>query len=123
MRLYLHNRKWMIFSATWVLIASLDAFAQGPPINTDSPILLGLDGSGIRTFGRIIYRGTLLQNGSEVNDPSNTRIRVWASPVVVPYNLFSDKLQMRLIIPFLNIDVNSNNGDKKTKLYDDLGYH
>ncbi len=121
------TKEYRILFMVLVVLASLwgrqqEVFAQGPPINTDTPILLGLDGSGIRTFGRIIYRGTLLQDGSEIDDPTDSRIRIWASPVVVPHNLFSDKLQVRLIVPFLNVDVSSNNADNSSTGIGDLDF-
>jgi len=39
----------IIFSATAV-------FAQGPPITTETPIMLGIEGNGIRTFGKFISK-------------------------------------------------------------------
>lgn len=32
----------------------LDLQAQGPPINTDTPIMLGLEGRGVRTFAKYL---------------------------------------------------------------------
>ncbi len=60
-------------------------FAQGPPIFTDSPILLGLDGGGIRTFGKYSSK-----------EKRSTFIQV----VAVPYNLTSD-LQIGIVQPFV----------------------
>ncbi len=37
--------------------------AQGPPINTDTPIMLGVQGRGVRTFVKIIRRDTLFGLG------------------------------------------------------------
>lgn len=59
--------------------------AQGPPIITDSPYLLGLDGRGIRTFGKFISTQT-----------GETYIHVFA----VPYNANTD-LQLGLIQPYI----------------------
>ncbi|MEE8289408.1 MAG: hypothetical protein V3R25_08335, partial [Nitrosomonadaceae bacterium] len=33
-----------------------NGYAQGPPIFTDTPLLLGLEGGGIRTFGKYISK-------------------------------------------------------------------
>ena len=49
--------------------------AQGPPIFTDSPLLLGLEGGGIRTFGKYIS----IESG-----------QTFIQPLVIPYNLTTD---------------------------------
>ncbi len=108
----------------WVALASLcagpEAFAQGPPINTDTPIMLGLQGRGIRTLGKIIRKTTLLQDGSEITDPMDRRVTVFVAPVAVPYNLFNDKFQLGIIVPFMNIDINKNSGDVSSSGIGDL---
>ncbi len=58
--------------------------AQGPPITTQTPIMLGLEGSGIRTFGKFI---------------SKKNVSVYIQPIVFPYNI-SSKFQVGGIIPF-----------------------
>lgn len=54
------------------VLLSLPAFAQGPPIFTESPIMLGLEGRGIRTFGKYVDA-----------ESANTYVQVLA----VPYNI------------------------------------
>ena len=70
-------------------------YAQGPPILTDSPILLGLDGGGVRTF----------VNYSKFKD--GTMI---IQPIAIPYNIFS-KLQVGIIQPVI-LSMNFNNINK-----------
>ncbi|MFQ5708996.1 MAG: transporter [bacterium] len=117
------RRKWVIglFSVTavWGISAS-DALAQGPPINTDTPIMLGVQGRGIRTFGKIIRKATLLQDGSEIADPTDRQVTVFVTPLAVPYNLFNDKFQLGIIVPFMNVDVNKNSGDFSSSGIGDL---
>ena len=59
--------------------------AQGPPIYTDTPILLGLDGGGIRTFGKFTSTGT-----------GNSFVQ----PFIIPYNLTTD-FQIGIVQPFV----------------------
>lgn len=59
--------------------------AQGPPITVETPVMLGLEGSGIRTFGKWIS-----------TEQSKNYIHV----IAVPYN-FSPKFQVGGIVPFL----------------------
>jgi len=51
--------------------------AQGPPINTDTPIFLGLEGRGIRTY----LKYNALEKGN-----------IYTMPVIIPYNLMTDLL-------------------------------
>ena len=59
-------------------------FSQGPPITTDTPVMLGLQGNGIRTFGKFISK-------------ENTSIYI--QPIAIPYNITS-KFQIGAIFPF-----------------------
>ncbi len=38
------------------LVTTINISAQGPPIFTDTPIMLGLEGKGLRTFGNIVSK-------------------------------------------------------------------
>lgn len=62
-----------------------NSYAQGPPIFTDSPILLGLEGRGIRTFGKYI---------------SKENANIYMQPFAVPYNL-TPKLNIGLMVPYV----------------------
>jgi len=87
---------------TFVLLLLLTFFltnilkAQGPPIYTDTPILLGLDGGGIRTFGKFTSTG----NGN-----------AFVQPLAIPYNLTTD-FQIGVVQPF--IVLSSKGQDSKT---------
>lgn len=71
---------WTLF-----LILSSNLLAQGPPITTETPVMLGLEGSGIRSFGRYI---------------STENSKNYVHVIAVPYN-FSSKLQMGAVFPFV----------------------
>jgi len=58
-----------------VMFTAIFIRAQGPPIFTDSPLLLGLDGGGIRTFGKYI---------------STEAGQTYIQPLVIPYNITTD---------------------------------
>lgn len=61
--------------------------AQGPPIFTDTPIMLGLEGRGLRTFGKFI---------------SKDKVSIYRHLIAVPYNI-SAKWQVGGIVPFASI--------------------
>jgi hypothetical protein len=70
-----------------LLIGFLSAttlLAQGPPITTETPIMLGLEGNGIRTFGKFI---------------SKENVNVYVQPIVIPYNI-TQKFQVGAVFPF-----------------------
>ncbi|MGR3219405.1 MAG: transporter [Candidatus Anammoxibacter sp.] len=80
-----------------VMIPLQASFAQGPPIYTDTPIFLGLEGRGFRTFGKYI---------------SKENATVYAQPFVIPYNI-TTKIFIGVIAPFLRIapeNINSQSG-------------
>lgn len=82
------------FSLTILFLGfSISFFAQGPPITTGTPVMLGLEGSGIRTFGKFISK-------------ENTNIYV--QPIGIPYNV-TTKFQIGGIFPFKII--NPKNAD------------
>lgn len=93
------------------IIAAMEVRAQGPPINTDTPIMLGLQGRGVRTFGKIVRKATLLQDGEAIPDPMERSITAWIVPVAIPYNVFSDKFQIGAVVPFMTIDADSRQSD------------
>ena len=80
-----------------VLVASLfavardEALAQGPPIHTDTPVMLGLAGRGVRSFGKVVRRGKLFEDGDAIDNPDGRKVTIVQFPVVVPYNLFSER--------------------------------
>jgi len=73
----------LIFSINFIFIQNLNG--QGPPITAETPIMLGLEGSGIRTFGRFI---------------STENSKNYVHVIAAPYN-FSPKFQMGAIFPFV----------------------
>jgi len=76
---------------TLALILITIVYGQGPPITTETPIMLGLEGSGIRTFGKFT---------SKENENSYVQI------VAIPYNI-TPKFQIGGIIPFKFITPNT----------------
>ncbi|MEX2189955.1 MAG: transporter [Bacteroidota bacterium] len=88
------------------LIVALSTFptvhAQGPPINTDTPILLGLEGKAVMLRSVFVNRSQLYQNGTEISDSLRRSVRATVVPVVVPYNLTSDFL-LGAMVPVMNV--------------------
>ncbi len=64
------------------------AFAQGPPIITDTPIMLGLEGGAVRTFGRYF---------------SSDNVNMYVHPMAIPYNINS-RWQAGTVVPFVFVN-------------------
>jgi len=91
----------IIFSA--VILDLEYSYAQGPPIFTDTPIMLGLEGGGLRTFGRYINR---------------ENVKVYVQPVAVPFNI-NAKWQVGAILPWQRINPKTD-GVKTNSGFGDL---
>jgi len=59
--------------------------AQGPPIFSGTPVMLGVEGRGLRTFGKITAKENVL---------------AYVHPLAIPYNINED-LQIGGIAPFV----------------------
>jgi len=81
--------------------------AQGPPINTDSPILLGISGAGVRSFVKVIKKSS-----------QDEDLTVTVSPVVIPYNL-TTRLLVGGVFPYFNKELDTNAGSKSSSGFGD----
>ncbi len=73
-------------SVCLLVLISMEINAQGPPVFSDTPILLGLEGRGVRTFGKYISK----KNGD-----------IYIQPIAIPVNI-TPKLAVGAIIPFVS---------------------
>lgn len=78
------NQKYLCLSVCIFLLFPFALFGQGPPIQTGTPVMLGLEGRGVRTFGKYI---------------SKENVNTYLHPVAFPYNINND-LQVGGIVPF-----------------------
>ncbi len=87
-----------------------NAQAQGPPIFTETPIMLGLEGRGVRTFGKYI---------------SKKNATVYVHPIAMPFNITS-KWQVGGVLPLVNKapdGVDSRFGLADVKLFTKIQVH
>lgn len=83
MKFAVHKISIIVFA---LFLSAGNSYAQGPAIYTDSPVLLGLEGGAIRTFGKYI---------------SKKNATVYVHPFVVPYNL-TEKLFIGVGLPYIS---------------------
>jgi len=89
-----------IILVVFLVVLGIRFFAQGPPITTETPIMLGLGGNGIRTFGKLIVK---------------ENVSVYVHPIAIPYNI-TPKFQVGAIVPFKRVAI--NNGPSTNGLAD-----
>ena len=90
--------KRQLVSQFSMMILFSTALAQGPPINTDTPILLGVNGAGARSFVKVIKKSS-----------QDKDLTVTVSPVVIPYNV-STRFLVGGIFPYFNKNLDTNAG-------------
>ncbi|WP_339840208.1 hypothetical protein [uncultured Maribacter sp.] len=103
-RLVMLIPKTLLLTTIFSMLLSLEMKAQGPPIFTDTPIMLGVQGRGIRTFGNII---------------SKENANIYSQILVLPYNITS-KWQVVTVLPYVSISpegVSSRSGFGDLKVF------
>ena len=90
-----------------MMILFSTALAQGPPINTDSPILLGVSGAGARSFVKVIKKSS-----------QDEDLTVTVSPVVIPYNV-TTRLLVGGVFPYFNKELDTNTGSMSSSGFGD----
>jgi len=82
------------------------ALSQGPPIHTDTPILLGLEGKAATTRAVVVRKSKLYRDATVIGDPLQREVTAWTFPVAVPYNITSDLL-VGTMVPFVRVEAKS----------------
>jgi len=104
-------RRPLILSLLVAMAIGMPPFvlAQGPPINSDTPILLGLEGKAVMLRSMFLSKSQLYQEGNKIPDPLDRSVRATVVPVVVPYNVTSDLL-VGAVLPLVNVRSRSTGG-------------
>ena len=66
---FIANKMKHFLTVILLIFLTTSAFSQGPPITTATPIMLGLEGGGIRTFGKFI---------------SKENVNIYVQPIGIP---------------------------------------
>ena len=79
----------VVYSLLSLCLAASSAWAIGPPINTDTPITLGLEGRGLRSFAKVVRVS---------NDRLDGKATTMLLPLAIPYNATTDAV-IGVIVP------------------------
>lgn len=88
------------------LALPVGSLAQGPPINTDTPILLGLEGKAAMVRTIVVKKSRLYQDGRSLDDSLQREVTALIFPIAVPYNVFTD-FQVGILVPVMNVQTAS----------------
>lgn len=113
MRKYVNSLLFIVIILLGSNIANL-AEAQGPPINTETAFVTGLESGAIRSFGKATRQiGSLPGGRGELN--------IISVPLEVPYELLPNKLVVGASIPYLDKEIKTTiNGERKS--FSDSGF-
>ena len=82
-----------VFLATLAVLGQPQkAFAQGPPVNTDTAFVAGLQGAALRSFLFSTRRHGLRQDGRRISDPLDQKVSVVGLPLILPYEVLKNRL-------------------------------
>ena len=110
-------KKGLIFKfTTTILFSTVVAVAQGPPINTNTAFVTGLNGSAIRTFGKAMQKTTLYSGAQAVSNNSESAANAYAFPVMIPYEVIPNKLVVIAAVPYLSKEMaQTKNGNRVSR--------
>lgn len=91
-----------VAAAGLLLLCSVPSLAQGPPINTDTAFVHGLNGAAVRTFFLASGRKGLRVDGQQANDPLDRALEVRGQLFVLPYELLPNRLVVMAVAPYLH---------------------
>jgi len=81
----------ILLTSAVVLLAPLWVGANGPPFHSPTAFVVGLEGAAIRSSFRSIQKSGLGKD-----------MRVYAVPIMVPYEVIPNRLVLAAVIPFLD---------------------
>ena len=90
-----------IVGAAMLFLPAGSILAQGPPINTDTAFVNGLEGAAFRSFVFSVRRSGLTRDGQDVADPLDREVSIFGVPIVFPYEVVKNKLVLAAGVPIL----------------------
>ncbi len=105
-----HVSSFLVLLCLTVFIPST-AYSQGPPIITDTPILLGLEGRAIMARSMIVRSTTLYSDGERIEDPMQREVIAAVFPIGIPYNI-SRNLLVSVMVPVMSVRGKSVEGSQ-----------
>lgn len=108
--------KFVVLLISLLVPGSGGGWAQGPPINTDTAFVNGLEGAALRSFVFSVRRAGLLRDGERIFDPLDRKVLIFAVPVVVPYELIKNRLDVVGVVPILHKQLKLTQAGRREKI-------
>ncbi len=104
-----------IVGAAALLLPAGSILAQGPPINTDTAFVNGLEGAAFRSFAFSVQRSGLARDGRDIADPLDREVSIYGVPIVFLYEVVKNKLVLAAGVPVLRKKMElSEDGERRT---------
>ncbi len=91
-----------VLASALFLVSVQGASAQGPPINTDTAFVNGLQGAAFRSFVFSVNRSGLVRDGQSSVDPLDQEVSILTIPIIVPYEVVKNRLDLMVGIPVVH---------------------
>ena len=118
------NRKGLarLTRAALLLLSPVTLPAQGPPINTDTAFVNGLEGAAFRSFVFSVRRSGLTRDGQDIADPLDREVSIYGVPIAVPYEIVKNRLVTAAVFPILSKEMRlTRDGSRRTLSTSGLG--
>ena len=112
----------LLLAVPAVLTQPGTVFAQGPPINTDTAFVTGLQGAGLRSFFFSTRRHGLRQDGRGIFDPLDRKVSVVGLPLILPYEVLKNRLVVIGGIPVLHKELRLTPAGGTRRKLSDTGF-
>ena len=109
------KRLLTLVGAAALFLPAGSILAQGPPINTDTAFVNGLEGAAVRSFVFSVQRSGLVRDGEELSDPLDRDVSIYGVPIVFPYEVVKNKLVLAAGVPVLRKEMHlTEDGRRRT---------
>lgn len=111
----LRNRLLTVAAAVAFFLPAAAIQAQGPPINTDTAFVNGLEGAAFRSFVFSVRRSSLIRGDEEIPDPLDREVSIYGVPIVFPYEVLKNRLVVAAGVPLLRKEMQlTEDGRRRT---------
>ncbi|MCZ6489197.1 MAG: transporter [Acidobacteria bacterium] len=115
------NRKGLTRAAL-LLLSPVILPAQGPPINTATAFVNGLEGAAFRSFVFSVRRSGLARDGRDIADPQDREVSIHGVPLMLPYEIVKNRLVAAAVFPILRKEMRlTRDGRRRTLSTSGLG--
>ena len=117
-KMMIRSRRWQYLTVILIMgnVLPANVWANGPPIQSDTAFVVGLQGGAIRSFFKDVRKSTLLQNGKKIADPMDSQMSAQVIPVMIPYEVIPNRFVAGAGIPYMQKELQMTKAGVRTTL-------